>query len=1070
MPNTTQRAFASGELTPSLWARTDIAKYETGLRTARNGFILRQGGFTNRPGTEFDAEVKVSANPARLIPFVFSLTQAYMLELGDKYLRLHSRGAPVIATGTGGNIFSKTVFQCHFDGANGGSTFTDVLGHAMTPQANATTDTSTFQFPPSSGNIAGNMGPAEIAVAWSPNLPLPGDFTIEGWFKVSGFVTALSTSIVDHGFTASPADGSWMLSVNNVAIADGLLVFTRMGRQVISLASVCDNTWHHVAICLAGTTMSMYVDGIFQSSATAPPGALATHVDLTFGRIVVVGAALTGHVDEWRIVNGLAVYTKNFTPPIAPFPDFDTGGGGPIAAWDSTVTYQISDLASVGGVNYYAVARSINVMPPNALYWYALTGDVYEIPTPYAVADLAAIQYAQSADVMSLAHPNYPTMELKRLGNSDWTLTPAIFNPTATIPTGVSVSATADPSGNLYSYIITTIDGLTGQESLPSEATTPTAYSDPTSAPAADLHTITWNAALGAVSYNVYLSLGGSVFGLIGSSTSNSFINNGIIPNVTMLPPVAFAGLQNAKNYPSVVSYYQQRRLYANTLNEPERVWASKSGDYSNFSTQLPTLDDDSLDFVLANAEVSAVRFLLDLGKLILGSDSGEWLVEGDANGVLTPSAINARVGSYNGVNALRPIRIDFSTLYVQSLGTRVLELVANIMYGYYTFAGADLTLFSSHLFDGFTLVDWAYAQIPNYTVWAVRNDGQLLSLTYLKEQQVMAWAHSDTLGKFENVATIPEDGENRVYVIVNRTINGVTKRYVERFSSRLVTDNVFTPNFMDTALIYDGRNTGTATVTITPDGGGYTVDDLLTLTGSVVGGVHLFTGVPVGDAWQITDAAGAVITFTITRLVSADVVIGTVDKNVPVDLQNVATAVWTHAVPSVSGLDVLEGQAVAVFADGNVVASPNNPKYTEPTIVASGAITLDKPYGFIRVGLPYLTDFETLDVDRREGPSVKETRMNITKLGIFFQATRGLWFGGHTPKASLTDGLVEMKIRDENGEENWNDPVEQRTQWFEQAIESEWNSNGRVFIRQLDPLPMTILSITPMGYMPQGV
>jgi hypothetical protein len=156
----------------------------------------------------------------------------------------------------------------------------------------------------------------------------------------------------------------------------------------------------------------------------------------------------------------------------------------------------------------------------------------------------------------------------------------------------------------------------------------------------------------------------------------------------------------------------------------------------------------------------------------------------------------------------------------------------------------------------------------------------------------------------------------------------------------------------------------------------------------------------------------------------------------------------------------------VAVFADSFVVASPNNVAYDTIT-VANGRIVLDKPYGVIHVGLPYIADIETLDIDSPNGESLVDKSKLVGKVTLFVEDTRGIWCGPKPPSDDATDPLerlVEFKIRNDEGYE---DPITLKTGDIGVNIEPEWNSNGRVFIRQVDPIPMTILSVNPAGKFP---
>ena len=182
--------------------------------------------------------------------------------------------------------------------------------------------------------------------------------------------------------------------------------------------------------------------------------------------------------------------------------------------------------------------------------------------------------------------------------------------------------------------------------------------------------------------------------------------------------------------------------------------------------------------------------------------------------------------------------------------------------------------------------------------------------------------------------------------------------------------------------------------------------------------------------------------------------------------LRGVATLVWSEAVDVFAGLTHLEGKKVSVFADAFVVGSPNNAQVTAIT-VASGSVTLDKPYAVVHIGLPYLSDFETLDIDNVQGETLVDKNKLITSLSIFVQDSRGIFAGTAPPTddaVNALEGLTEFTLREN---EKMEDPVALSTGVVKQNILGRHNNNGRIFIRQVDPIPLAVLSIAPAGRIP---
>jgi hypothetical protein len=300
-------------------------------------------------------------------------------------------------------------------------------------------------------------------------------------------------------------------------------------------------------------------------------------------------------------------------------------------------------------------------------------------------------------------------------------------------------------------------------------------------------------------------------------------------------------------------------------------------------TTRTPVQADDAVTFSLVGKQVNEVRHLVELSRLVALTSGTEWVINGDADGILTPTAINASQQSYHGSSELQPILIDASALYVQARGTIIRDY--GFDYQIDGYRGNDLTIFSTHLFDGYTVRDWAYQKTPNSIVWVVRSDGVLLGLTYVKEHQLVAWHRHDTDGTFEQACSVPEGVEDSLYTVVVRTINGATKRYIERMHSRTI-DDVIDSVFMDSSLSYDGRNTNTSHTMTLSGGTTWAYSETITLTSSA----SFFTAADVGNEIQITGADGEFIRFEIRGYTSGLVVTGVPHRTVPTSLRSPTT------------------------------------------------------------------------------------------------------------------------------------------------------------------------------------
>lgn len=880
------------------------------------------------------------------------------------------------------------------------------------------------------------------------------------------------------------------------------------------------------------------------------------------------------------------------------------------AAYDNAKKYAAGELALSGGITYVCITTTTGNAPPNPLYWYAQPGTTFELPSPYAAADLARVQVVQSADVMTLTHPNYPMYELRRYAHTQWTLQPATIAPLVSTPTGAALGG--GNAGVIYYYAITAISSDTGEESLAA------IVSSTNRVPAAGVPTlVSWNGVPGAVDYNVYRSTDGVTYGYIGSyggittsSSKNVWVANtstisttvpstaiepaagnrasmavitaasqkpsdqqftimgrwkttvtdntrqasvirikvyysrdgeppvdagyiyttytpdtgifhsfssivvvpdngyalltlqlapeltgivtgapvfgdswqldldfttapdnqitwnglGVISfsdpllalDLTRRPPTQVASFNAVSSYPSAVGRYQQRLVVGNTILLPERIWASRIGARNSFTKSFPIAADDVIVWTQAGKQVNEIRHIIDLNKLIVLTSNGEWIVEGNQDGTLTPDAVNPKQISYNGSSIIPPVVVVNTVLFVQARGTIIRDLASE---GFSNYKGNDLTLYASHLFEDYTLQDMAFQQIPNSIVWVVRSDGTLLGLTYVREQEVWGWHRHDTDGVIEQIAVVPETNEDMLYAVIKRTIGGVSVRYIERMESRRFTD-VEDVNFLDSSLTYDGTNTD-LTKTMTLSGGTtWDNDEQVTVTSSAA----LFTANNVGDAIFIwDDFADDWLRVVLEAYTSATVMTGRPERLIQPVLRNTALSSWGLAILDVGGLTHLEGRDVGVLGDGAVLASPIDDFAPLLTVVA-GFVTLPTPCLKICIGLPYVSDLQTLDLDFSVGSTMKDRRQIVNRVTAALHRSRGIFAGIELPDADdSVDGLTDYQPRAEEDDYGLPPLINESV---DIQIESAWDNNGRVAIRQPYPLPLTIISIAPSGYL----
>ena len=736
---------------------------------------------------------------------------------------------------------------------------------------------------------------------------------------------------------------------------------------------------------------------------------------------------------------------------------------------------------------------------------------VHTVVTPYAHGDLAELKYAQSGDVLTLVHPSYDVRELSRTGHTTWSLTTPTFEPQITFPTGLSASPATGGSIN-FAYKVVAVAEDTLEQSLPGivstvaltaatqanpcvitsnshalnngdtihiaavvgmtelndrrfvvankttntfelrgeDSTGHTAYTsggtfarDFTSANSAAMSTtntitISWTAVAGAEKYDIFKEDNG-IYGFIGSSTSTEFTDDNVDPDLTDTPPQQKNPFFGDNNKPSCVSYYQQRRVFGNTNNKPDTIFYTQTGNQSNFNVSSPSRDDDAITAALSALQLNEIRHFVPQSDLLCLTSGAEWKINAGSDVAFSASTIRQNPQTYIGSSHVPPLICGGAVLYVQDRGSMVRNLGYTLESDSYS--GGDLTILSSHLFEDKTVKEWGYQQIPHSVVWVARSDGAMLTLTYNKEQEVVAWTRHDTLGSYKSVCSVPEssDVEDAVYCVVERTVNGNTVQYVERVHTRYF-DDVRDAFFVDSGLSLDNPVTITGAtsanpVVVTAASHGFENGDEVDISDVTTGlnSAGAATGMSQINDLRFTVANKTTNTFELSGINGSAFTAYTSGGEV------------RKAVTSISGLDHLEGETLACLADGNVVAG---------LTVSSGAVTLSRAASRVHMGLGYTTDLETLDLNYTSKAGTIQGRLKkVSKVILRFEDTRGGFVG---PDA---DNLVEMKQREF---ELLGQPTQLITGDREVVITPDWNTGARIFIRQTDPLPLTLLAVVP--------
>lgn len=409
------------------------------------------------------------------------------------------------------------------------------------------------------------------------------------------------------------------------------------------------------------------------------------------------------------------------------------------------------------------------------------------IENPYAPEDVYDISTAQAGDIVYLAHKNYALRKLTRSGTApdyEWALEEVALNQSIDAPGEPTVTFVRDNPDDDASlnytlrYVVTAVDA-DGVESVAS-AVGETTGKYPTDWVVGNHVDLTWTAVEGAEEYNVYRESAG-YYGFIGVSRSTSFQDQNFEPDTATTPKEDWDPFEDGNN-PATVAFHQQRLVLGGTKDDPASFFMSRTGDFENFRKSRPLQDDDPVEYMLASGSIDEIRWMASFGDLLIGTSGAEYKAT-SSGAAITSSDVQISVQSYWGSSGLSPLIIGQSVMHCQRSGSHVRDL-------YYSwesdgYAGNDLSLLAPQLVESHRIVQWAFQQSPGSNIWAVRDDGVLLCLTYMKEQNVYGWSRHVTQGKVLSVAVISGSQEDVVMLVVEREMGGAKKYFLERLAGR---------------------------------------------------------------------------------------------------------------------------------------------------------------------------------------------------------------------------------------------------------------------------------------------
>lgn len=564
-----------------------------------------------------------------------------------------------------------------------------------------------------------------------------------------------------------------------------------------------------------------------------------------------------------------------------------------------------------------------------------------ELTTPWADEDLAELNWTQSADILYVTHPDYPTYQISRLDDASWGIekyefldgpyldvntTDVTMTPAATTGNGITVTASS------ATFESTDVGRLIRIR-----------------------HSSTWGWAE-IVTYTSSTSVDVDI--------KSDFGGTGAVTEWRL------GAWSDTTGWPATLTFFQQRLTFGRTAQQPQTVWASVTSDFVNHqpsATDGSVADDDGLNVTISDDRVNAILWFSSGQRLAIGTTTAEFtLGASTAGGTVTPTDVVVQRQTTHGSANVRPQRIGPVVLFAQRQAKKIREFSFSFQLD--QFNAPDLSILADHI-TGTGITELDYQQEPYSIIWMVRSDGTLIGMTYERDQQVVGFHRhvlggtsddSGTQAKVESLCVIPGNGQDELWLLVQRYVDGATKRYVEYLEydwdpARNTTDDKASAFFVDSGLSYSG----TSTTTIT-------------------------------------------------------------------------------------GLDHLEGEEVAVLGDGAVL--PN-------VTVSSGGVTLSRAVTEAQIGLPFTTTIQTLRPEAGSADGTAQSKLKrVHEVTIRFYKSLGLKYG------PADDDLDVLTFR--SGSDAMGASPDLFTGDKTITFHGAWERDGRIVIQQDQPLPMGVIAI----------
>ena len=689
-------------------------------------------------------------------------------------------------------------------------------------------------------------------------------------------------------------------------------------------------------------------------------------------------------------------------------------------------------------------------------------GSPVEVATTYVTADLFDLKVAPSADTMYIAHKSYPPRKITRSSHTSWAIADVSFSKTPDDFVSVSnevtnggfevdLSGWTDASTNADNHIeggggILELDSAGSGNAIAEQnlgtlvATTYTLsfnyidiFNSAAGDSAIDVRIGTTSGAVNVLAAQTYTP-GFHEVAFTGNTSANflqfrsTVEGNARITNIKVKRDSG--GTIATNSYPGAVTFYQQRLYWGGTTDKPQAFWASATGDFENMDQRTGDADN-ALQFTIAADSLDTIQWLAAAKDFLVGTYGSEHSANGGVENAITPTSIDVRLQSAFGSSSVAPVNAGIALLFVTRGGKKIREMVFNFQTD--SFLAPDLTLLAQHITNN-GITQLSYQQDIDSIVWCSTDTGELIGMTYLPDQKVIAW-HRHPLAMtragarptIESVATIPDpaNGVDQVWVIVRSWINGAEVRSVQYLNPNICVDQGLV---LDNGVTITGITTANPPV-VTASGHGYSDGDRIYIKG-VVGMTELNN-----------------VLFTVNNKTTNTFELQTIDPT-PVNINAsgyadyVSSGTSHKGVNSISGIGHLNAETGVYFVDrSTVVHGPMTP--------AGGSITI--PNGeLVYDGFAGLLFSSKLTPVRPEFGSpqgmTQAKRKRWSQIGLRLEDSLG---------GTVNGDVIEYEEADMTM--NQNRPLFTGDKILDVT---DYDPDGFIAVVQNDPYPMTIHAI----------